>query len=564
MGYRVSGILKLPDGTPGTNCEIEFASRKNFTPVLTGMGVSIRTDSAGAYDVTLEYGAYAVILRTGNTYPTAIGQIIVAPDTVVGQDLPTLLEQSGWQPATPEYIQQITKWMDRAESAATRSEASAVKSADDGAAQAALAKSQADRAKSEADRASKISGLETVADAIGLAALPMPDVSIPFSTDGRMTRGKGTPVLVGTTPVAQLVSYERLGSQAMLDKSGRLVTVPAGEMAIEQQGLAIFDQSVNSAAPSINWAASANAATPWVHGAKDEFGWISVSGSGDPSKTEGSYKDFPVPTAGSPHTLSLDILKVSGLNVKLRGYGTATGTTVDIVITETAVSGYGASDVYDMGHYWRVELTRTFTGTTRLFRIYPFGPNIGSAGAMSYRRVQLESKPFATPYIENETSAQTARPATTRCDIPWRENMQPISDNQQVTIALEFDVAGTPPSYFTIFNQGSGAQNFIARVNSELKLLVYRPAGTTHQQQVAARRKYRMCYRVNKNVVDLFLDGVKVGGSITASPSAPGVPDILRLGYITSQDRCLNGHLRSIAIWNAPLTDIQCQAASAP
>ena len=126
MGYRVKGTLKLPDGTPGTNCEIEFTSRKNFTPVLTGMGVSVRTDSAGAYDVTLEYGAYAVILRTGNTYPTAIGQIIVASDTVVGQDLPTLLEQSGWQPATPEYIAQINAWLARAETAATSSEAAKV------------------------------------------------------------------------------------------------------------------------------------------------------------------------------------------------------------------------------------------------------------------------------------------------------------------------------------------------------------------------------------------------------------------------------------------------------
>ena len=125
MGYRVKGTLKLPDGTLGTNCEIEFTSRKNFTPVLTGMGVSIRTDSAGAYDVTLEYGAYAVMLRTGNTYPTAIGQIIVASDTVVGQDLPTLLEQSGWQPATPEYIQQITKWLAEANASATKSTASA-------------------------------------------------------------------------------------------------------------------------------------------------------------------------------------------------------------------------------------------------------------------------------------------------------------------------------------------------------------------------------------------------------------------------------------------------------
>lgn len=153
MGYRVKGTLKLPDGTPGTNCEIEFTSRKNFTPMLTGMGVSIRTDSAGAYDVTLEYGAYAVILRTGNTYPTAIGQIIVASDTVAGQDLPTLLEQSGWQPATPEYVQHITEWLDMAESAATRSEASAIKSATDGAEQAAISKSHADRAKTEADRA---------------------------------------------------------------------------------------------------------------------------------------------------------------------------------------------------------------------------------------------------------------------------------------------------------------------------------------------------------------------------------------------------------------------------
>lgn len=146
MGYRVKGTLKLPDGTPGTNCEIEFTSRKNFTPMLTGMGVSIRTDSAGAYDVTLEYGAYAVILRTGNTYPTAIGQIIVASDTVVGQDLPTLLEQSGWQPATPEYIQQIAQWLAEVNASATRATASA------SAAKVSETNSKASEIAAEADR----------------------------------------------------------------------------------------------------------------------------------------------------------------------------------------------------------------------------------------------------------------------------------------------------------------------------------------------------------------------------------------------------------------------------
>lgn len=155
MGYRVKGTLKLPDGTPGTNCEIEFTSRKNFTPVLTGMGVSIRTDSAGAYDVTLEYGAYAVILRTGNTYPTAIGQFIVASDTVVGQDLPTLLEQSGWQPATPEYIQQITKWLAEANASATSATASA------SAAKVSETNSKASEIAAEAAKSTAVSAADT-------------------------------------------------------------------------------------------------------------------------------------------------------------------------------------------------------------------------------------------------------------------------------------------------------------------------------------------------------------------------------------------------------------------
>lgn len=216
MGYRVKGTLKLPDGAPGTNCEIEFTSRKNFTPMLTGMGVSILTDSTGAYDVTLEYGAYAVILRTGNTYPTAIGQIIVASDTVVGQDLPTLLEQSGWQPATPEYIQQITKWMDRAESAATSSEASAVKSAADGATQAALAKSQADRAKTEADRASKISGLDTVEDAIKISPyiLDSERYSLERATGGSQTIIRDSAGNANAMFVLPRFSYADLGMTA--------------------------------------------------------------------------------------------------------------------------------------------------------------------------------------------------------------------------------------------------------------------------------------------------------------------------------------------------------------
>ena len=393
--------------------------------------------------------------------------------------------------------------------------------------------------------------------------MPTPDVSIPFTTDGRMTHGKGAPVLVGTTPVAQLVTYERLGSQTMIDKSGRLVTVPAGEMAIEQQGLAIFDQSVNLAAPSINWAVSANAAAAWTHGAADAAGWITVSGAGDPSKSEGSYRDMPVRVKDIPHTFSMDVLKTPGLNFRLRSYSTTAS--LDVSLTETTATGAGASEaVTDMGSYWRIEVTRTFVNDTGgMFRLYPFGTSVGATGSMTYRRVQIEAQPFATPYIENATSAQTTRPATTRCDIPWPENMQPLTDWQELTIAFEFDIAGLPPSgksHYIFVNGGGVGGNLMVRVEPNGLLRFFRSGSSTHQPATVARRRYKMCYRINRNACDLFIDGVRVGGSITASPNTQGMPGLLRLGYATGQ--CLNGHLRNINIWNSPLTDAQCVAAS--
>ena len=62
MGYRVKGTLKLPDGTPATNAEIEFISRKNFSPLVRELKSNVKCGATGAYDVTLEYGEYAVVV----------------------------------------------------------------------------------------------------------------------------------------------------------------------------------------------------------------------------------------------------------------------------------------------------------------------------------------------------------------------------------------------------------------------------------------------------------------------------------------------------------------------
>lgn len=555
MPYTVAGTLKLPEsGKPAAGVILKFVALSTISPVLAQSDVSVVTSSTGAYSVALEFNDYSVFATLYDNKPVHCGQISLYSSLATGKDLPTLLNGGFPEPLPPDWLLQLQTLADTT----TANAASANQSA-------TLAAAQAVSAKADADRAAQIAGLATVDQAVRAAKLPTPDVSIPFTTDGRMTHGKGAPVLVGTTPVAQIVTYERLGSQTMIDKSGRLVTVPAGEMAIEQQGLAIFEQSVNLATPSINWPFSSLGAAPWVHGTPDAYGWIAVSGAGKPDASEGSYKDFTAPTKDTPHTFSMDVLKTPGLNIRLRAYGATLG--LDVALTDTAAAGAQAAEaVTDMGSYWRIEVTRTFVSdTTRIFRIYPFGTNVGATGAMTYRRIQLEAKPFATPYIENATSAQTTRPATTRCDFPLPGNMHPLTDWQELTIAFEFDTAGIPPSgknQYIFVNGGGVGSHLMARIESNSLLRFYRSAGATHQPTIVARRRYKMCYRINRNACDLFIDGVRIGGSIIASPVTSGLNDILRLGYASSPDQCLNGHLRNLNIWNTPLTDAQCVAAS--
>lgn len=167
MTYRIQGILKLPDGAPAANCEIEFVSRKNFSPLVQGAKTNIMTSATGAYDVTLELGDYAVILYTGGTYPSQAGVISVLADTAAGQDLPTLLGRGEWQPATPDYIKQIEAWLVSANASA----ASAANSANSAASTLAnaLTKSGNLAGLTAPDTALNNLGLTTVGKAVAKA-----------------------------------------------------------------------------------------------------------------------------------------------------------------------------------------------------------------------------------------------------------------------------------------------------------------------------------------------------------------------------------------------------------
>ncbi|MGL5525650.1 MAG: hypothetical protein ACRDCY_18035 [Aeromonas veronii] len=125
MPYRITGTLKLPSGVVAAGVDIKFRALKSFSPLIEQAEITVRTDAAGKYDVSLEFNAYVCEVTFSTNRPFNAGQFTVAVDTVAGQDLPTLLQQGGWTPATPEWIVQIQNWLAAANASATSADASA-------------------------------------------------------------------------------------------------------------------------------------------------------------------------------------------------------------------------------------------------------------------------------------------------------------------------------------------------------------------------------------------------------------------------------------------------------
>jgi len=80
MGYRLSGTLKLPSGVAAAGVTILFTAQKSFSPLIEQASIPVRTDSAGKYEVTLEFNSYKVDVTFANNIPFTAGSFTVAPD----------------------------------------------------------------------------------------------------------------------------------------------------------------------------------------------------------------------------------------------------------------------------------------------------------------------------------------------------------------------------------------------------------------------------------------------------------------------------------------------------
>ena len=111
MPYELKGTLKAPNGTPLVGVDIKFIAQQTFSPLLQQVDTVIRTTQSGGYDLSLEFNTYTVMATVNNCGQVCMGAISVFSDTSAGQDLPTLLQKTDWQPATPDYIKQIEGWL---------------------------------------------------------------------------------------------------------------------------------------------------------------------------------------------------------------------------------------------------------------------------------------------------------------------------------------------------------------------------------------------------------------------------------------------------------------------
>ncbi len=271
---------------------------------------------------------------------------------------------------------------------------------------------QADRAKIEADRATQISGLNTVADAIGLAALPFPDVWIPLSDSLRMLAGYGRKVKVGDDVVVNYATLTRNSAATMVNKSLSLAPVAINEARFERGGLLVEPLSTNLITDS-----SAN--TTWVTfgGGLSQMTSIETLDGISPVLHRGRRGGTACGVAPSP-TLTLEAGQVYAISFWV--YIPTDGASAMIRVLSGGTTISTESFNVPLGHWVRITHIYTPTETSAGLRavVYLVG---GTGDADIYiANAQAEGLPFPTSFIPTSGSAVTR--AADKLTIPRLNN----------------------------------------------------------------------------------------------------------------------------------------------
>lgn len=124
MAIRLHGILVDGLNKPIVNANVFLLARSNTIVVLGGSKAVFKTDSQGAYDVTVNTGHYVVIIGPEGKEPYKAGDIVVYADSQDGS-LNAYLTKWAPEETTPEILQEIKQLVANSEKFALQASESA-------------------------------------------------------------------------------------------------------------------------------------------------------------------------------------------------------------------------------------------------------------------------------------------------------------------------------------------------------------------------------------------------------------------------------------------------------
>lgn len=124
MAIRLHGILVDGLNKPIVNANVFLLARSNTIVVLGGSKAVFKTDSQGAYDVTVNTGHYVVIIGPEGKEPYKAGDMVVYTDSQDGS-LNAYLTKWAPEETTPEILQEIKQLVANSEQFALQASESA-------------------------------------------------------------------------------------------------------------------------------------------------------------------------------------------------------------------------------------------------------------------------------------------------------------------------------------------------------------------------------------------------------------------------------------------------------
>lgn len=412
------------------------------------------------------------------------------------------------------------------------------------------AKTQADRAQSEADRAAQITGLETVSDAIGLAALPLPDVWAPMTDSLRLFTGYGREVKVGDDVIARMLTFARSTTKTYTNRDGVLTTAAVNEPVFDQWGCSL-DGAVTNYVPvseGLNQMAAEAGATVVT---ESGYKLVQYAGTGAlakdciaPANTVLTFSFFA--KLGATDVV-LDFqtrdgsLGVRSARFRVKPTGELVVTNSQGLLSSWSVVKLSSTLVRVIGI-----ITSSDSTTYRTFRGEPVANE-------TFGSFQLENNFSASAYIPTSGAA-----ATRSADILTLQNALNIPVNAgDMTVAVEVRRNPAAPTslYPRIFH--IGGYTWLLGDNGRFAMR----GGTTDQGQLlknATGAVETVVYRIKGNQVSVCCSGQFATITRTEATGANNVSTNIGSDHLGLQN--LFGHVRNLRVWRRALTDDQMKA----